>query len=540
MAQQKIWLLGVLLLASGCPSQPQTPKLEATPTTLEFGMVAAGSTSSAKIVVLSNTGSVPISGFTGGDPSLSVFGVVVGCTGTLNPGASCTYSYTFAPTATAVYNATATIQTSAGPVNLELKGSGVATFSVSALELDFGEVGIGATSPTQVVTIRNHGSTPLTGFAGGAPFDTQFGATQNCAAGVAPGASCQYNFTFKPTQAGSFETTSNSSTNAGPFVIKLKGKGVGPKLWVTPLELDFGPVLVGNTSPAQSVTIRNVGKSTLGSFAGGAPFDTQFGATQNCAAGVAPGASCQYNFTFKPTQVGSFETTSNSSTNAGPFIIKLKGTGVTSMPTGAARSVSPLELDFGEVGVNVTSPTQVVTIRNPGTATLTSFAGGAPFDTQFGATQNCAAGVAPGASCQYNFTFKPTQVGSFETTSNSSTNAGPFIIKLKGTGVGPRLWVTPLELDFGTVAVGTTSAPLTVTITNLGLSTLTNFAGGAPFNTQFGATQNCAAGVAPGASCQYTFTFKPTTAGVFETTSNSSTNAGPFVIKLRGNTPPGP
>ncbi|MCX7783769.1 MAG: choice-of-anchor D domain-containing protein [Meiothermus sp.] len=148
--------------------------------------------------------------------------------------------------------------------------------------------------------------------------------------------------------------------------------------------------------------------------------------------------------------------------------------------------------------------------------------------------------MAAGTTCQYNFTFKPTQTGSFETTSSSSTNAGPIVIKLKGTGVGPRLWVTPLELDFGTVVVGATSAPLTVTITNLGLSTLTNFAGGAPFDTQFGASQNCAAGVAAGASCQYTFTFKPARAGVFETTSSSSTNAGPFVIKLRGNTPPGP
>jgi hypothetical protein len=107
----------------------------------------------------------------------------------------------------------------------------------------------------------------------------------------------------------------------------------------------------------------------------------------------------------------------------------------------------------------------------------------------------------------------------------------------------PGLWVTPLELDFGPVGVGTTSAPQVVTISNIGtIDNLTNFAGGAPFDPQFGATQNCAGGVAPGASCQYTFSFTPTKAGVFASTSNSSTNAGPFIITLHGqsgNVPPG-
>jgi hypothetical protein len=202
--------------------------------------------------------------------------------------------------------------------------------------------------------------------------------------------------------------------------------------------------------------------------------------------------------------------------------------------------VTPLELDFGPVGVGATSPPQVVTITNIGSATLTNFAGGAPFDPQFGAFQNCAGGVAPGASCQYTFTFEPTAVGVSSSTSNSSTNAGPFVIRLTGEGVGPKLWVTPLELDFGDVPVGTTSPPQIVTITNVGLATLTNFAGGAPFDPQFGAFQNCAGGVAPGASCQYTFTFEPTAVGAANTTSNSSTNAGPFVIALRGRGSPTP
>jgi len=106
----------------------------------------------------------------------------------------------------------------------------------------------------------------------------------------------------------------------------------------------------------------------------------------------------------------------------------------------------------------------------------------------------------------------------------------------------PALWVTPLELDFGPVGVGTTSAPQIVTISNTGAETLTDFAGGAPFDPQFGAVQNCAGGVAPGASCQYTFSLTPSKSGLFSSTSNTTTTAGPFVITLHGqsgNVPPG-
>ena len=226
----------------------------------------------------------------------------------------------------------------------------------------------------------------------------------------------------------------------------------------------------------------------------------------------------------------------NSSTNAGPFVIELTGEGIPigGGPVGPALVATPLSIDFGPVGVGVTSPPQVVTISNPGTETLTNFAGGAPFDNQFSGAQDCAGGVAPGASCQYTFRFTPNAEGFASTTSNSSTNAGPFVIELTGTGVGAELWVTPTWLDFGALPVGVMSASQVVTITNVGLSTLTDFAGGAPFDNQFSGAQDCVGGVAPGATCQYTFRFTPNAEGFASTTSNSSTNAGPFVIELQG------
>jgi hypothetical protein len=420
--------------------------------------------------------------------------------------------------------------TSAAAPNSANNAAATPKLWVTPLVLDFGPIGVGRISTSQVVTITNLGSATLTNFAGGGVY-APFHASQNCAGGVAPGASCQYFFSFAPLEEETFTTTSNSSTNAGTFSIALRGTGVGAGLHVNPPSLGFGSVYSGTTSASQIVTIRNTGLSTLTNFAGGGVYPP-FHASQNCAGGVAPGASCQYFFSFTPTGAGTFSTTSNSSTNAGPFSIELNGRGRTIL-FGSGQRVTPLSIDFGPVGVGFKSGPQIVTLTNQSLfSTITNFAGGGVLPP-FSAQQNCASGVPPGDSCQFFYYFAPTDTLTYSTTSNVSDSSGSFSIQLRGTGAGAGLHVTPLSLDFGPVTLYTTSAPQTVTIRNTGLTTLTNFAGGGVL-PPFSATQNCAGGVPPGASCQYFFRFTPTAIGRFVTTSNSSTNAGSFSIQLYG------
>jgi hypothetical protein len=401
---------------------------------------------------------------------------------------------------------------------------------VTPLILDFGPVGVGMASPTQMVTITNLGTATLAGFAGGGVY-APFGASQNCAGGVAPGGKCQYYFTFRPTAAGSFTTTSSSGSNGGPFSIELRGQGVGAGLSVSALSLDFGSVYVDGGVATQAVEIRNTGMSTLTNFAGGGVY-APFGASQDCAAGVPPGGHCHYYFTFDPSAAGSYSTTSNSGSNAGPFSIALKGSGRIGI-MGSGQYVSPLIIDFGPVGVGLQSPQRLVTITNQSwMSTITSWAGGGVYPP-FAAQQDCASGVAPGANCRYYFRFSPTAAGQFTAVSSSSNSFGSFSIELRGTGVGAGLTVSPLALDFGPVPLGITSPPQTVTIRNTGMSTLTNFAGGgvyAPFN----ATQNCASGVPPGGKCNYFFKFTPTAPGRYTAVSSSGSNAGGFSIRLYG------
>lgn len=398
-------------------------------------------------------------------------------------------------------------------------------------EIDFGDVGVGTLSEQRVVTITNVGATTIY-FAGGAA-QAPFSATQNCAGGLTPGASCQYFYRFSPTETGEFSTTTGPGSDAGPIQVNLRGSGAGPDFTYTPRSLDFGRVHNGTLSDIQPVTIKNTGLATL-TFAGGAA-PAPFSATQNCAGGVAPGDSCQYFYRFAPTASGLYTTTTGPSTNADKAVtVDLSGRGYSGPFVPIYNFyVSPLELDFGPVGVSTASASQEVYIRNNSlTETLTNFAGGG-VSSPFSAAQNCAGGVPPGDFCQYFFSFSPTSSGVFSTTSNSSTNMGSFTILLRGEGKGASLSFSPPSLDFGPVPLGNTSASQSVIIKNIGLSTLTNFAGGG-VSAPFSAAQNCASGVPPGSSCQYFFTYSPTAPGHYNATSNSSTNAGPITIKLSG------
>ena len=206
----------------------------------------------------------------------------------------------------------------------------------------------------------------------------------------------------------------------------------------------------------------------------------------------------------------------------------------------AGQWATPLELDFGPVGLGASGATMSVTITNSGDAPLTGWAGGA-VSAPFNASQDCniTGGVLPGKSCHYYFTFSPTAAGTFSATSSSSTNAGQINIIVHGTGVGAQATYNFHALDFGDVYTGrgtTGTAPTqVVTITNTGLAPLTGWAGGgvpAPFS----ASQDCniPGGVLPGHSCHYYFGFSTSTAGTYSATSNSSTNGGAVVVDLSG------
>jgi hypothetical protein len=280
---------------------------------------------------------------------------------------------------------------------------------------------------------------------------------------------------------------------------------------VTPTTIGFGDIRVGHTVSV-AVTVANKSGLPLSNFAGGG-ISGQFSGFQNCAGGVPVSGSCAFTYTFTPTATGSFSGNTSFSFSSGAqsqsVAISLSGNGV-----GTLADVSPVSVDFGlvKLGNIVSIP---VTITNVSAQTLTSFAGGG-IGPPFGDFQNCAGGVAPGASCQFTYNFTPTALGPASGTTNFSfaiaNGASQNVtVTLNGQAVAALSQATPTTIGFGNVPVGqTVSVP--VTLTNTSPQSLGSFAGGG-VGPPFGALQNCAGGVAVGASCAFTYSFTPTATG---------------------------
>jgi hypothetical protein len=91
--------------------------------------------------------------------------------------------------------------------------------------------------------------------------------------------------------------------------------------------LNFKKQAVGTTSPPQTVTLTNTGKTALRIASMKA--STEFGVTSTCGASVAAGAKCTVSVTFSPTQKGAKQGTITiiDSASLKPQVIEVLGTG---------------------------------------------------------------------------------------------------------------------------------------------------------------------------------------------------------------------
>jgi hypothetical protein len=147
-------------------------------------------------------------------------------------------------------------------------------------------------------------------------------------------------------------------------------------------------------------------------------------------------------------------------------------------------TVTPLALNFGSIAVGNKSVDQIVTVKNDGTANLiigaVSLGGTNPDQFERRSDKCSKKTLAPGASCTVAARFKPTASGA--KTANliipsNDPDENPVNVSLTGgSGAGggtPDVTVTPLALDFGSIAVGNKSVDQIVTIKNDGTANLT-------------------------------------------------------------------
>jgi hypothetical protein len=459
----------VLVISS---SDPVTPSLNVTlsgtgtqaiagvsPAALTFPLQLLNTTSLVQAVTLSNTGnlamvinSIALTGANAGDFVLN-YNCPIGGPTPMAAGANCTISVTFRPTASGPRAASLAISTNAlvnpNP-SVSLSGTGTAV-NLSSAALTFGAQLVGTNSAAQVVTLSNVGTTTLitssVTITGANAVD--FTAT-GCGPNLAPGGICKINVKFRPTSAVpalrvAMLQVNTSDLGVPSAKVALAGTAVASAASLSPTSLNFGLVTLGQTGGPSPVTLTNAGTAALiiNSIALGGANPNQFARTYNCpigGAGLAPGASCTINATFSPTNANTLVKTALLNVNvAAPATSQsVSLTGTINVPIFTLSG----SLAFGGRPVGTTSPPQVVTVANTGTAPLVinNIVLGGANPGQFAQTNTCGAAfpatLAAGTNCTINVTFRPTSVGvkSASLTVRVAAPATNQSVTLGGTG----------------------------------------------------------------------------------------------------------
>ena len=538
------------------------------PSQVNFGAQATGSLGQTRQFTLQNTSSATETvALT--VPQQFPLATPFACA-TLAAGATCTFSVSFLPeTGGALTGSLVATATSAGGSASQalgyLLGYGAAsgTLVVSGQPIpdapvSFGQVTSGQTAQ-QTLTLTNSGSGPLTirGVATSPPFL----AATTCGEPLAPAAACTVTVTYAPlddlppaaaslaprTDTGILTIASDAASS--PEQLDLTGTAVpvlasdaatSPVTSYTLSQgaLTFANTQVGDSSPAQTLTLTNNGTATLSIGAVLAP--TDYAASTDCAT-LAPAATCTVAVSFLPgsattasLRAGTLEILSNAS-NPLNFVTLL---GISSA---APLTLSPASLAFGTLDLGHTAQLSVTATN---TASLPITFGQLTTTGDFSvAPGSCPAPDAPlpaGQSCTALINFTPTAVGIRTGTLSVVTNATefPLTVALTGAAVVSDLQITPGNLAFGSLSVGA-PAVLPVTLSNVGTASVTGLATAisGPDAADFALTAPCRASmIAAAAGCGMQITFTPSATGPRSATLTltSSDPSSPASILLTG------
>jgi len=273
------------------------------------------------------------------------------------------------------------------------------------------------------------------------PDAADFVATSDCLI-LAPLSGCTIEVVWTPVAArATAETATLTATDTGPGAssvsVALVGGGLtGPASpTITPSTADLGSVLVGATGAATVFTVTNGAPISTGTLTVSVS-STEFVVVGDTCSGasLASAENCTVSIALHPTTPGAKSAILVVAQTGGASAAKtLTGTGV----TGPSPSATPAAIDFGNVIVGSTAPSQTITIKNnggtaTGVLTLDKTGSFAVFPVS---ANTCTTALAPAASCTFAVGFSPTaaqgEAASFTVTDGSVS----VTVALSGAGV---------------------------------------------------------------------------------------------------------
>jgi hypothetical protein len=381
---------GTLTIPSNEPGSPETVtlvgtdgnptstsgSLTATPSSLSFGDVNVGSTSSSQAVTVNNPGSSAQT-----ISSVSVSGQYTqtnNCGSSLAAGASCTVNVKFAPTSSGGQSGTLTVVNSSPAPSLTVSLSGTGLTSTTNLALN------------QPITASSNASG------------------------------------YPATNANDGNTSTYWESLDGAAYPQTLTVNLGSNTSIGSIVLDLPPATDWTTRTETLSVLGSTNGTTFSQIVASAGYTFNPATGNTVTISLPSGTSTQYvqlsftaNTGWSAAQVSEFEVFPGGGSSSGPSL-----------------SVSPSSLTFASQALNTTSSAQTVTVDNTGTAAASVSQIAASGD--FAETSTCGTSIAAGASCTVSVTFTPTTSGTLTGSLTIASNApnSPATVTLTGTGAG--------------------------------------------------------------------------------------------------------
>jgi hypothetical protein len=534
---------------------------------LDFGLVSSVNGAATATVTVTNLSAssqtFPSAQDGGASAAYSIANVASTCaaggaagTYSVAAGAACTLTLGLTVSSTSANDGPVRSAWKIGPRDVMLTGfAQAAALNVSAAEVDFGTIYGGGLRTPRYLYLSNNSNAAVAHAAAGLPGSSAFSVADGCPSVLEPHSVCQLVVTYAASGATSSDAAvltldeglSVLITGETLPAVAVTGAAANPSLSVSATALTFATAVAVTqvSSTTQSLTVTNTGGSA---FALTLAVTGDFALTNGCGATLSAGASCKVSVSFAPSAPGERDGLLSLTAGSGftPTYVALTGTGSAILPANNGTLA---------VGQTFTGEPIVAWYKlQQAIASLTAVSGSAQFGVVL-VEDNGSGHGSPAASAftqsatlacadcwlgvQFLSQTAGTQAGTLTLTSTAGGNA--YVLALTATALPVQgVLLTPLTEDFGTVAINSSSAPVTFTLTDLLASasavTVQSVAVAGDFtlsaNTTGGAA--CSGTLAATASCFVQVVFSPTATGQRSGTLTVVTSGGTVTAALTG------
>jgi len=290
------------------------------PSSVTFQPQLLNTISGAQYVVLSNSGTGPLTFSGTGITASGDFAETNNCGAAIAPVTSCQITVTFTPSASGSRTGNIFVTDNAGTQSVSLAGTGASaapSITVSPESLVFPAQHLHTKSAAQSVLLSNGGTTAV---SLSVAISGDFAKTGSCPTSLGAGKSCALNITFTPTVAGTRTGALTYTLPSGVVTVALTGTGTSALTgWLvfSPSSIVFNNGYVVGDNPSQDLTVTNTNGVPVGISHLALSGSSTFTQSNNCAATLGPDASCTVTIRFIPTVVGNVSGTLTVTESAG-------------------------------------------------------------------------------------------------------------------------------------------------------------------------------------------------------------------------------